>query len=42
MSDIYSRVYAIGISEADATELSIIASNPSSVFFSGEFSNDVS
>ena len=40
MSDIYSRVYAVGISEADATELSIIASNPSSVFFSGDFNSE--
>lgn len=40
MSDIYSRVYAVGISGADATELSIIASNPSSVFFSGEFTSE--
>ena len=40
MSGIYSRVYAVGISEADATELSMIASNPSRVFFSGDFSSE--
>ena len=39
MSGIYSQVYAVGISGADATELSVIASDPTLVFFTGDFSS---
>ena len=39
-SNIYSQVYAIGVSGADATELNAIASDPSLVFSTSNFDGD--
>ena len=38
-SNIYDKVYAVGISGADVTELNAIASDPSLVFFTTNFDN---
>ena len=36
-SNIYDQIYAIGVSGADVTELNVVASDPSLVFFTSNF-----